>query len=599
MVAARTCIVLWALCCATPVLGKPAACPDGRFLLPAGTVLLAPSAGGALQGLALQSKTIAFDGSCGSARAQVKATRRATRILARWSRCGDRRRVLLKGTIAAPDCGRLRATVTARKTPAQSFEATRSACGDGYVDAAGGETCDAAGDEISFPLLDAAHTAIAGGATDVPLSPDGTLRFVRTTTATGGTDAIVRGATRLVEWIHDGDTTTMTADQDGDLTPELRIVSMRAPTRSATVEFDLDDDGVVERRTRMTYVDPDGVQVEILVPGQSPVGFSTSRLEAFGATDGGRAASVVGENCTTDEVTEAETALVDGLTSGLACMKRLGLDSVGKSIAGKVMKNGVTFRCGATSDCAQVDIVDTLTRGELPASLGINLGPKFFTGEGTCADSGMVIFHELLHMGFGDWHAPGLDRNDKASLHTDRVYACTDLCFRPTEASKRACATCLGVDRCAAACDAYANLPSDGDCGARVEITAFGCPAQACSCEGLPLPGVKFRETISGEASAAEGHYLRVNILESLGGTLTCGSWSRAACGTGGFGLACCQRQAGEPATTTFVATLPFPFQDACICPVPPPLDAGSLVAQIVTPANDAIVEDSRPIVCP
>ncbi|MCW5890733.1 MAG: hypothetical protein KIT14_09285 [bacterium] len=229
-------VVLVALSTA-PALAKPAACPDGRFLLPEGTAILAPAAAGR-QGIALAAKTITLDGSCGTAKARVKAAKRATRVAARWRSCGERTRVVLKGTLAAPDCGTLRGKVKARRTPALAFAATRSACGDGYADTAGGETCDlgAADDELSIALLLAVHDLVAGGATDVPLSPDGTLRFVRTTTPTGGTDAIVRGGATLVRWVHDGDATSMVADRGGDQTPELAIDATRArPVRPRSV----------------------------------------------------------------------------------------------------------------------------------------------------------------------------------------------------------------------------------------------------------------------------------------------------------------------------------------------------------------------------
>ncbi|MCW5890734.1 MAG: hypothetical protein KIT14_09290 [bacterium] len=209
------------------------------------------------------------------------------------------------------------------------------------------------------------------------------------------------------------------------------------------------------------------------------------------------------------------------------------------------------------------------------------------------------FFHELLHMGLGDWHAPGLERDDKASLATDRVYSCTDMCFRPGEVTKRSCATCLGVDRCDAACDAYPDLPGEPACGARVALTSVGCPSQACTCCPDCPPGVRFRETASGEASAPEGWALRVNFLQTLGGELTCGSWTRTPCALCAFDLSCCERKPGQPAATTFVATPPFPFMDTCVCPVPPPLDAGAVLAQIVNPQNDAVAEASEPITCP
>ena len=63
--------------------------------------------------------------------------------------------------------------------------------------------------------------------------------------------------------------------------------------------------------------------------------------------------------------------------------------------------------------------------------------------------------------------------------------------------------------------------------------------------------------------------------------------------------LSCCQRQATEPSSTTFVGTVPYPFQDFCMCPIPPSQALGTLLAQLVAPDNNVLDEDSKPIVCP
>jgi hypothetical protein len=167
-------------------------------------------------------------------------------------------------------------------------------------------------------------------------------------------------------------------------------------------------------------------------------------------------------------------------------------------------------------------------------------------------------------------------------------------------ATKNECAKCLGVDRCDAKCERFRDLPSDPPCGARVEIARTTCPSTACSCCGKCPPGAKYVETMEGTAYGEVGHYVRVNLPPLLGGVIACGSWSAAACpGASGAVLSCCQRQASEPASTTFVGTLPFPFQDLCVCPIPPSQEVGTLVAQLVAPDNNVLDEDSRPIVCP
>lgn len=582
---------------ATPATAGRAACPDGRFLLPEGTtVLVAPAAGGR-QGVSLASRAIGIDGSCEPAHAKVKRGRHGTRVTVRWRACGDFKKVQLKGAIDAPGCGTLRGKLKARKGPRIAFEATRSACGDGYADVAGAETCDLSVDdsEPTLAILDAAHDAIAAGATDVALSADGTLRFRRSATATGGIDEIVRGAATLVRWVHDGDTTTMTSDAGGDGVAEIEVEAQRAPVRAAVVRYDLDGNGSVERTLSLTQVGADGLAVEITLAGQAPTGFSAPLVQET------RNVAATGVGCTAGELASAQGTLTSATASGFACLRGLGLDPVAKAMEGKIAKDGVEFRCGATSGCAQVDILDGLTRGFLPTTIGVNLGTSFFTGAGACSNPDMVLFHELLHVGLGEAHSPFLDRTTFEGLATDRVYSCTDLCFRPGLATKSECGTCLGVDRCDAKCSAYADGPNDPPCDVVVDITATTCPSTACTCcEGCPA-GVAWVETMTGHASGPLGSYVRINMPPNLGGQITCGSWSGVTCPGASAGiLTCCQRQAGEPSTTTFTGTLPFPFAGiSCLCPVPAPTEVGQLVAQLVTLDNDAVDEDIEPITCP
>ena len=193
----------------------------------------------------------------------------------------------------------------------------------------------------------------------------------------------------------------------------------------------------------------------------------------------------------------------------------LGLDPVAKAMEGKIAKDGVEFRCGATSGCAQVDILDGLTGGFLPTAIGVNLGTSFFTGSGACSNPDMVLFHELLHVGLGEAHSPFLDRKTFEGLATDRVYSCTDLCFRPGLATKSECATCLGVDRCDSKCSAYADGPNDPPCDVPVDVTATTCPSTACTCcEDCPA-GIRCVETMDGHASGPVGSYVRINLPPS------------------------------------------------------------------------------------
>lgn len=129
--------VLALLLLLTPIAGakktKPTACPDGRFLL-------GDSAAGAM---VLASGHVGLDLGCPATRAKVKARKKATIVNARWRTCdGVGRRVRFAARIAAPNCDTFTATLRVKGAKPRRFEGRRSACGDGTIDAGGGEGCD-------------------------------------------------------------------------------------------------------------------------------------------------------------------------------------------------------------------------------------------------------------------------------------------------------------------------------------------------------------------------------------------------------------------------------------------------------------------------
>lgn len=583
----------------------PRPCADGRFVLPAGEGLLATPGPGDRQVVTLADKRLAIDGVCPSARAKVKASRRATVVGARWRSCAARKNVRLSGSIPFPGCDVLRGSLKAKKQRPIAFEARRSVCGDGFADLAGGETCDlppggGTGSEPTPASLDEARDAIAAGATDVPLSPDGTLRFRRAATSTGGVDTIERAETTLVRWVHDGDLSTMTTDVDGDGVVELAIDAHRAPVRAAVVRFDLTGDGDLERTVSMTQVDSTGVEVEIVDAYGGTTAFSTTLLQEATGPGGGRGV-VTAEGCTAAQEADAKSALGSALGDGLKCLRDLGLDAIAKVLEGKVARDGVKFRCGGTSDCAQIDILDAVTSGALPTSVGITLGQAFLDGSGICANRPMVMFHELLHLGLGAAHSPFLDRSKFESLATDSVYSCTDLCFRPQVATKSECARCLGVDRCDPKCQRYADGP-EGACDLFVDIVSLTCPVTACQCGPMAPPGVRWQQVIDGIARGPVGTLLRTNLPAVPDGELSCPGWTPVSCpgAPGGAGLQCCRREPGQPSQTAFIGVERQPPSFVpinCICPRPAPPVGVEMVAQVETPTAGA--EDTVPVTCP
>lgn len=139
-------VLLAALVPALAGAARPPVCPDGRFHQAAR--ILPGSADGAFDTVVVADGRVSIASGCGETRARLKARRGGdTRLRARWRRCGDLRRVRLAATITADGepCRRLVGTVRARKTAAVPVAATRTACGDGFVDAVAGEACDPPG----------------------------------------------------------------------------------------------------------------------------------------------------------------------------------------------------------------------------------------------------------------------------------------------------------------------------------------------------------------------------------------------------------------------------------------------------------------------
>lgn len=119
----------------------PTRCADGRFRVE-GPPLVTGGLVVPIDAVVVQGRQIGIDSGCGLRKANVKATRKSTVIGAQWPACGVVRKVRLKGRIASPACDALAGSVKAKGRPAVRFQARRSACADGVVDAAGGEQCE-------------------------------------------------------------------------------------------------------------------------------------------------------------------------------------------------------------------------------------------------------------------------------------------------------------------------------------------------------------------------------------------------------------------------------------------------------------------------
>jgi hypothetical protein len=127
---------------AFPKKPKPATCAGGRFLAVASNAPLLGSALSQSAAIVIGDEPRIDLGTCGSSSAKRKATAKFTLLKAKWNQCAGASKVKVAVKIAAPECLALDGTIRAKKTKAQHFTGTRSACDDGVLDTAGGEQCD-------------------------------------------------------------------------------------------------------------------------------------------------------------------------------------------------------------------------------------------------------------------------------------------------------------------------------------------------------------------------------------------------------------------------------------------------------------------------
>jgi len=595
---------------------KPALCPDGRFMVQNGAVLVSGAA--VPNVLVVSGGTLAIASACDAAPGRVKAARKGTRLVGRWKPCGEIARVTLKGMIAAPDCTTMTGVVKAKKTPKVRFTAVRSGCGDGIVDAGGGEQCEddavcgggtcndtcqceSAGTTTttlppdpalpSIALINAAHDALDGGADAVTLSPDGSWVYRRTRAGAAlVSEELERDGQTVLAWEHGGGTSAGAVDADADGTVERRHAVSGTPGTHVVTD-DPEDDGSPARRTTYSVAaskihvvveeaDENGDLVEVEAFDADPAQFAAAPAAAASAV------SPAASDCTPAQGQQIESLFQQAWATGTQCFKDLGKEEEVNFLTWKLTIDRIAFTCAELPQdfCAQIDISDSIFRGNLPVSVGVTIDPRWFFGNQTCVKNQQnVLWHELLHVTYGP-HLPGHTVTD------DPTYACTALCFNKTQtprATKCQCATCLATDPCDPRCDQYADCGQS--CELHVEIETAECLGTPCSCG--ETTGNWYRHQVTGNVRGDVGTYLQVNAPKALAASISCGSWTTVPC-PGNDLLSCCARQSqGQAAASSFTAQFPIFGGPLCVCGDPKP-EGYSFVAQAIGATTG--VEDER-----
>ena len=326
-------------------------------------------------------------------------------------------------------------------------------------------------DPVTTASLLAAKDALAGGATDVALSPGGCVRFRRALTAGGSPvfeEITYRGAIAL-RW--DYTTTTAAGKHDLDLDGffEWRAALTKGTTSDDDLEIVTHYSPVNHDPTHRETYTREGDVVHVLweVPDGSG-GWEAERefdttviiydtLDELSAT--GQVAGLQA-GCTPEQAAAVKAAFDRVFKDGLDCLSASGSPLADKLIH-LLLHADFDLQCAALGNGANGRPILAQSSwlnvgGIFIGSILITVNTDAFFGL-SANDQAETMFHEVLHPVLGG-HNPVLELQtspDKRA-QVDQIYACAAHCFDPN-ATKCSCATCLGTNVCDARCQYKAD----------------------------------------------------------------------------------------------------------------------------------------------
>jgi hypothetical protein len=343
------------------------------------------------------------------------------------------------------------------------------------------DTC--AYDFMTAASVDAARTALAAGATDVKLSPQGCIRYKRT--LVGGQitheETTFRGNPALI-WDHSSTESTGLRDLDLDGFFEWRATTQRSTTttdsRTEISKFDPTTQALMRRETYARSGDVvHNIIEEVDASGvlQIVAEFDTG-LEIFAQSDEAApdfaSSSVSSSSCSTTELNLIKAARDRAFDSGTACIFDHGSPDLAFAISAHFARPDLKYECITLPDPGpgQPEVVAAINGTEVKADpkkqpVMIINRTAFFKKNAN--DQAGYLWHEMLHLEFGT--SPG--HNTNPNYLTDRVYACHWMCFPPgnVRVDKCQCALCVGTESSDQHCAQYESclecLPGQVECG--------------------------------------------------------------------------------------------------------------------------------------
>jgi hypothetical protein len=363
-----------------------------------------------------------------------------------------------------------------------------------------------ADDPVTAASLDAADSALAAGAREVNLSPNGCIRYRRTlkggrvtseevtlegkpalvwkhtpTKSTGQRDADLDG---FFEWRSTVRRGAATAKDDRTVTTEYSPVT-KTPTRQDTYTRGTGKGWHVliqeadQSGTLVTVAEFDtGPYIAASAPrdqgsgGDLPNG--ADRKVAPNATIGISGLTTIG--CRGQKPAHLEARLRESRNVLIKCQQRYGAPELANAIANYNRPIVITcanpapgvIRPGALSNVEP----DSVTGQDWTVRITVNNDPMskgHFFEPNSQREQASTLGHEMLHLSLGvhnDAECPEACQQDPTSrVHHDRTYACENLCFGaktgqpPTKCS---CDKCLGTppgQKCNERCKGFGKCP--------------------------------------------------------------------------------------------------------------------------------------------
>jgi hypothetical protein len=338
--------------------------------------------------------------------------------------------------------------------------------------------------------LAAAREALANGATNVKLSPQGCVRYHRTVADGRIThEATTFAGKPRVLWDHTATQSTGRRDLDFDGFSEWQATTQRGPTApdSHTVisEFVAATEAMVRRQTYArtgnvvhTIIEEADTSGELQVVAE----FDTGLKEEFAQSGESGTEIQPLATCSPNAQKKIQAAFDRAFNQGNDCLKGLGKLDLANAIGLDFALRDIKISCAdlPSPRAAVVNSPEVRADPLVPVRITIDIAEFSALDDN---DQASLVWHEMSHIELG----PGSQNHRRTNQDADRVYGCEDICFDRLNATKCQCALCLETTSSDRRCARF------NDCRFGENLTCPEgkiCNTSTCQCEDCP-PGIQ------------------------------------------------------------------------------------------------------------